>query len=254
MVKRISVRKRKVSKARRRSGKRKVSKTRRRSSKRRVSKTRRRSSKRRVSKTRRRSSKRRVSKTRRRLSKRRVSKTRRRLSKRRVSRRKQQQGGTGIDPRHAKLEEEILDAGNKRLLIEGAGTYSIDSDELNLFSANIEEAGTFTKTDKDRADAAVRRADAQIKNFKKKYKNSAAWKYESQQWNDSVPFQTLQGAFTVAVGGIDELNKINQSGIGKGKLGKGRGKIKQLLELPKTILMSAALKRRLKEAVTEQAE
>ena len=49
MVKRISVRKRKVSKTRRRSSKRRVSKTRRRSSKRRVSKTRRRSSKRRVS-------------------------------------------------------------------------------------------------------------------------------------------------------------------------------------------------------------
>ena len=56
--------------------------------------------KRKVSKTRRRSSKRKVSKTRRRSSKRRVSKTRRRLSKRRVSRRKQQQGGTmtGEDP------------------------------------------------------------------------------------------------------------------------------------------------------------
>ena len=98
MVKRISVRKRKVSKARRRSGKRKVSKTRRRSSKRKVSKTRRRS------------------------SKRKVSKTRRRSGKRRVSRRKQQRGGgdpdvlwrEGIDLAEKTKVKDLIDLNNMK--------------------------------------------------------------------------------------------------------------------------------------------
>ena len=199
--------------------------------------------KRKVSKTRRRSSKRKVSKTRRRSSKRRVSKTRRRSSKRRVSRRKQQRGGAGEDRWGAARS----DAADETIRLESEEAYSIPHDELKLFSANIQEAGKFTKTDKDRADAAVMRADAQIKKIKKNYKDSAAYKIDNQQWNDSDPFQTLQNAFTVAVGGWDALNKINQSGYGnKAVGGKGRGRIKKLLQIPKPILMSPALKRRLR--------